>query len=159
MNAVESIDPRIEKVLLKLRKKATSALSAKAISDAIELLGYTVEKGKAWREASKFGFGRKSKALTKNKILWNDSGPDRIRLFETEYSRKDDAEANFEFHEFDHDGMEPNESIGLEEVAVLHNSLSSLLADELPANAVTDKVVTLAIGKIETKVDTDKPTK
>lgn len=164
MSAVETMkrDERVEKILLKLRKKATSAMSMKALTDALLLLGYSVEKRIEWMELTRHELGRHRgkgpKPLARNGIKWRrvprteGDFDDRINL---DHAREDatSAKVNVRLHGY---GMDADSERGLPEMRALREEMAATLG-ELPAKAKKDKIVTTYLGELETKVTVHEP--
>ena len=153
MEAVKkTFDSRIEKVLLKLRKKATSALSIKAVTDALMALGYTVERENAWYELTRHEIrerGKGKSAREKNGIDWWANGSRDIRLDRNTYHPDEMAgvEANFRLR----DASESDTERRLAKLRAAHKTAADLTVESLPEKVKVDRIVTTHIGEIVTK--------
>ena len=153
MEAVKkTFDSRIEKVLLKLRKKATSALSIKAVTDALMALGYTVERENAWYELTRHEIrerGKGKSAREKNGIDWWANGSRDIRIDRNTYHPDEMAgvEANFRLR----DASESDTERRLANLRVALKTAADLTVESLPEKVKVDRIVTTHIGEIFTK--------
>ena len=135
-----------EKTLLKLRKRATSALSTSAVSDALMTLGYTVRKGSAWYELT-----RREIRPGKGRTIWEKNGLGEVgrelRLRLNTYAKGDELACLAFSYEGDGEDTDP----GLEKIRAAREEVASLSVDFLPERAELDRIVTTHVGDISTE--------